>query len=89
MDDLSVLIIIPFNPFVESNRRYTKQRVSPNSLVGYKYVYKISWLTSLPMLAGPLKNLKMEPMNCSLKFHGLFQRKKRGFDIKSEPTNDE
>ena len=89
MNELTILTIIPFNPFIEPNRRYIKQRVSPNCLVGYKNAYKLSWLNRLPMFAGPLKNSRMEPMDRALKRNGLFQRKKRGYDIKSEPLNDE
>lgn len=89
MNELTILTIIPFNPFIEPNRRYIKQRVSPNCLVGYKNAYKLSWLNRLPMFAGPLKNSRMEPMDRALKLNGLFQRKKRGYDIKSEPLNDE
>ena len=89
INELTILVIIPFNPFTEPNRRFTKQRVSPHSLVGYKNAYKISWLNRLPMFAGPLKNSRMEPMDRALKLNGLFQRKKRGFDVKTEPSNDE
>ena len=42
IDDLSILAVITFNPFIEPARRFIKQRVSLTSLVGYKNAYKAS-----------------------------------------------
>ena len=88
MDNLALLVVIPYHPFLEPARKYVKQRTSPTTLVGYKNAYKISWLTKLRMFAGPIKDSSMEPMDRVLKLGGLFQRKKRNVVVKTEPTEE-